>query len=115
DFLEKEVLNLFDGLLPWFLKAQEPVIIYDLSEDPRMRPHRDLMKKYGLVSYLGVPLVVEDETLGILHMMTSEPRVFTDEYEFLKSLADEVAIALKSARLIEDLRSPRRLERRQGY
>jgi len=101
-FVEEEVFELANSLLHWFVKRQEPVIIYDLTQDPRVQMHRERIRSGRLVSYLGVPLVVRDKTIGILHIMTTRPRVFADEdIAFFRTMAGQAAIAIENARLYQ--------------
>ncbi|WP_200797436.1 helix-turn-helix domain-containing protein [Streptoalloteichus hindustanus] len=60
----------------------------------------------GLVAILGVPLTVGDRVLGVLFAADRAPRAFSpDEVALLSSLADHAAIALDTARLLEDTRA----------
>lgn len=97
--IEEEAFTLAESLLHWFVDRREPVIIYDVSQDPRVQTHYRLIRRHRLASYLGVPLVVHDETIGLLHILTTEPRVFADEdIEFFRTLAGQAAIAIANAR-----------------
>ncbi|MFQ6108952.1 MAG: PAS domain S-box protein [Candidatus Aminicenantales bacterium] len=103
--VEEESFSIADSLLHWYVTRQEPVVIYDISQDPRIQMHREYIRKNRLCSYLGVPLVVEKKTIGILHILTCVPKVFmAEDIEFFKTLGGQAAIALKSASLFEELR-----------
>jgi class 3 adenylate cyclase/putative methionine-R-sulfoxide reductase with GAF domain len=75
-----------------------PVRIHDILEDPEYsypgpRPYR---------SMLGVPVMVEDDLIGVVVLVRREPEPFTDEQMALvETFADQAAIALTNARLIE--------------
>jgi GAF domain-containing protein len=78
-----------------------PEIIIDLRTDPRTRTIR-LFRNHALVSYVGVPLAVKDEMVGILGCYTKEKHEFSDEeMQFLSTLAGQAAIAISNARLYE--------------
>ena len=103
--IEEEVFTLAESLLHWFVDKKEPVIIYNLLQDPRIQMNRNHLRNAGIVSYLGVPLIAQDKTLGILHILTTKPMVFRDEdVEFFRILAGQIAIALENARVTEALR-----------
>ncbi|HEY82745.1 MAG TPA: PAS domain S-box protein [Dehalococcoidia bacterium] len=108
--IEEEAFTLADSLLYWLIDRQEPVIIYDLPHDPRVQMHSKLIHKHRLTSYMAMPLVVQDETIGILHILTVQPKVFAPEdVAFFQTLAGQTAIALRSAQLFEQaLESERR-------
>jgi len=101
-FVEEEVFTLTENLLHWLLERQEPVIIYDLTQDPRVQMHRERIRNDRLISYLGVPLIVRDKTIGILHIMTTQPKVFASEdVAFFRTMAGQTAIAIENVRLYE--------------
>jgi signal transduction histidine kinase/GAF domain-containing protein len=86
-----------------------PVFIPDVERADLVNP---LLVKRGLKSLLGVPLLVEGRLLGVLHVGSIEPRVFTEDDErTLQLLADRVALAIEQSRLYESERAAsRRLE-----
>jgi len=101
-FVEEEAFELANSLLHWLVERQEPVVIYDLTRDPRVEVHRERIRNGRLISYLGVPLVVHGRTIGILHIMATQPRVFADEdVWFFRTMAGQAAIAIENARLYE--------------
>ncbi|RLE10962.1 hypothetical protein DRJ04_08890 [Candidatus Aerophobetes bacterium] len=102
--IEKETFAISESLLHWFVDRQRPVIIYNLHKDPRVQMHRTLIHKRKLVSYLGVPLVVRNKTIGILHILTTKPKVFTDEdIEFFHTLGGQAAIAIENAQMYAEI------------
>ncbi len=103
--VDEEAFTIAESLLHWFVERRSPVIIHDLTQDPRVQMHRESIQRYRLVSYLGVPLVAKGTTIGILHIMTVRPTVFAPEdVEFFQTLAGQAAIALKSAQLFEEIK-----------
>jgi class 3 adenylate cyclase len=81
-----------------------PVHIPDILADPEYiyrgpRAYRAM---------LGMPVVVEDELLGVVVVVRREPRPFTDEHiALLATFADQAAIALRNARLMESVERQR--------
>jgi class 3 adenylate cyclase len=77
-----------------------PVHIPDILADPEYvypgpRAYRAM---------LGVPIVVEDELMGVVVVVRREPHPFTDEHiALLGTFADQAAIALRNARLMESV------------
>jgi len=107
--VEEEAFDLSESLLHWFVERQEPVIIHDLTQDPRLQMHYDSIRNYELFSYLGVPLVTDGETIGILHVLTVRPAVFVPEdVGFFQTLAGQAAIAIKSARMFSEIEEAER-------
>jgi PAS domain S-box-containing protein len=101
--IEEEAFALSESLLHWFVERQEPVIIYDISKDPRVQTHRERLRNGRLASYLGVPLLVREQTIGILHILTTRPTVFGEEdVEFFRTMAGQAAIGIENARMYEE-------------
>ena len=82
-------------------ETSEPLAILRLDTDPRAaRP--EFARKHGLVSYLGVPLSVKGDVIGVLSAFTREEHAFTsEEIEFFSTLASQVALAIHNAKIHE--------------
>jgi PAS domain S-box-containing protein len=103
--IDEEAFSVAEGVLHWLVERKEPVIIYNLSTDPRVQMHSKLIRQHRLSSYLATPLVAENEALGILHILTTKPTVFAPEdVEFFQTLAGQAGIALRSALLFEQMK-----------
>ncbi|HTE85119.1 MAG TPA: ATP-binding protein, partial [Dehalococcoidia bacterium] len=64
-----------------------------------------VLRAKGVRSLLGVPLLLEDRLLGVLHVGTLQRRQFTpDDGQLLQLVADRIALALDRARLYEEAR-----------
>jgi PAS domain S-box-containing protein len=89
--------------------TRAPVFIPDVERAEVVNP---LLMKRGLKSLLGVPLLVEGRLLGVIHVGSVIPRVFTnDDERTLQVLASRIALAIEQSRLYESERAAsRRLE-----
>ena len=84
---------------------KRPVILDDVDHAHVLNP---LLREKGIKSMLGVPLVVEGEVRGVLHVGSLVPRAFRDdEVELLQLVADRAALAIEHARLFEAERAAR--------
>lgn len=101
--IDEDAFVLADGLLDQLMVGQESVVIYDVQADPRVQNYRHVIHRYNLRSYVGVPLVVQDEAVGVLHLLTTQPCVFREEdLQFFKTLAGQTAISFQNAWLYEE-------------
>ena len=67
-----------------------------------------ILREKGIRSLLGVPLIVEGEVLGVLHVGTLTPRKFTDDdRDMLQLAADRAALAIAHGRAYEAERTAR--------
>lgn len=77
----------------------EPVAIYDAANDCRINFNKEAERE-GIKSILVIPLMLYNNIIGVLRLLTSELRVFTnDEIDFAMALAEEAAIVIENARL----------------
>ena len=78
---------------------RRPVILDDVDHADVVNP---ILREKGIKSMLGVPLVVQGEVIGVLHVGTLTPRRFTpDDVELLELVADRVAVSVERGRLHE--------------
>ncbi|MBB3050242.1 anti-sigma regulatory factor (Ser/Thr protein kinase) [Prauserella isguenensis] len=74
--------------------TREPLILDRVDETTVANP---LLWHRGIRSLLGVPLIANDEFLGVLHVGTVGDRRFTDtDVDFLRVAADRVAMATRN-------------------
>jgi signal transduction histidine kinase len=84
---------------------KRPVILEDVDHAHVLNP---LLREKGIKSMFGVPLVVEGEVRGVLHVGSLVPRVFhEEEVELLQLVGDRAALAIEHARLFEAERAAR--------
>ncbi len=84
-------------------ETKAPVTISNVQSDPQNRD-QEFFRKHGLVSYLGVPLIVQNEVLGVISFYTKEEHDFSnEEVEFLSTLAGQAAIAIHNSEVYEEM------------
>jgi signal transduction histidine kinase len=84
---------------------KRPVILDDVDHAHVLNP---ILREKGIKSMLGVPLVVEGEVQGVLHVGSLVLRAFqNEEVELLQLVADRAALAIEHARLFEAEREAR--------
>jgi len=104
--IEEEVeqgvrIPLGKGFAGRIASTGRPVILDELAEADVVNP---ILREKGIRSMLGVPLLVQGNPIGVLHVGTLTPRRFTrDDEELLQLVADRVAVAIERARLHEEL------------
>ncbi|WP_437562077.1 sigma 54-interacting transcriptional regulator [Sorangium sp. So ce542] len=87
------------------IAAQEPVVTVDAQDDPRFREHASV-HAMRLRSVIAVPIRSPDGVLGALYLDNRfrRARFAPDDVDLLLAFADQVALALRNARLVDDLR-----------
>lgn len=77
------------------------VIIEDVDHSYVLNP---ILRKKGVKSLLGAPLLVGDDVLGVVHVGTLTPRIFTpDDAELLRVVSSRAAIAIDRALVYEEV------------
>ena len=91
------------------LASQKPITFADLTEDHSVDAEVRLMfRNHGFYGIAAVPLLANDLFLGILIVLDSHIRRFTDdEVSLLTAFADQAALALEKARLLNDAETER--------
>ena len=80
--------------------SRAPIILRDLDVATVWNP---ILREKGIKSMFGVPLLVGDDAIGVLHVGTLTPRDFSrDDVELLQLVAERVALAIERARVHEE-------------
>ena len=80
---------------------EKPVAIYDVTTDKRIK-YRKEADEEGIKSILTVPVLARGKVMGILRLLTVEPRKFLQqEIDFVASLAEVSGIAIENATMYE--------------
>ena len=89
---------------PHVMATKEPLVILDMSDDELVLPETRLMaEKHGFHGAALVPLLANDRSLGVLAVLDKDVRRFTDdEVSLLRAFADQAALALDKARLLNE-------------
>ncbi len=87
------------------IQTRKPVVIDDAFTDERVNCEH--MKKWGVHSVLVVPLVTEDEVIGVLFFNRHKPGApFQESHaDFADQLASSLSLALRNARLFAEFQA----------
>jgi len=97
---ESKHVRLGEGLVGWAALHKEPVLVADVSQDPRYINLVDDAR-----SELVIPMLIKDRCLGVFDLESPELDAFTKEHkELLTLLASQAAVAIDNARLYEEVR-----------
>jgi sigma-B regulation protein RsbU (phosphoserine phosphatase) len=89
------------GLIGHAALQKKPVLVSDVDQDPRYIKVVEDVK-----SELVIPLLLQDQCIGVFDLESPELGAFTEEHvEILTLLASEAAVAIENARLYEEIRA----------
>ncbi len=90
-----------EGIIGWVAQHGEMLVANDVAAEPRYIPD-DPRLLPDTRAELATPLLVEGEVLGVLDVQSTEAGAFgPDDLFILATLADQVAVAVNSARAYE--------------
>jgi PAS domain S-box-containing protein/putative nucleotidyltransferase with HDIG domain len=92
------------GAMEEAIRNRKPVIRSRRATDPGNNPWRKEAVKRELRSSITLPLIHEDETIGILAVYSGVPDAFLDEeVTFLSQVAGNIAVGIRGLRLAQGL------------
>ncbi len=112
DFVSPVRLELgSQGITTWVASHGEPLIVPDVSEDPRYLSVRGMPE---IRSELALPVMGRGEMIGVLDIESDRLNAFAeDDVAILQSLANQAGVAIQNAKLYEQARQFAVLEERQ--
>jgi PAS domain S-box-containing protein len=101
------------GASRWIVDHRQPLLVPDVREDP-FRANA-MLPEFGMQSYAGVPLLFEEQALGVFYILHNQPRIFSEEdVSFMQSVASRVAVAIFKVRLYERVQGVNRILRQRS-
>jgi signal transduction histidine kinase len=77
--------------------AKQTLIISDVASEPRLQCH-EFWQRSGFTGFLGIPLIANDETLGVICFFSNQASQFSSqEVEFLGALASQASVAIRNS------------------
>ena len=97
------------GVMSRALATKLPFITEDLSEEQDVSPAvQRIQKRFGYHGNATIPLLANDRAIGALSIFDTRVHRFTeDEVSLLTAFADQAALALEKARLLEEAEQAR--------
>lgn len=89
-----------EGIAGWVALNGIPLLIPDVSADPRFADHFDEQLSFKTRSIIAVPLKIHERVIGVIELVNSYDELMFDDVDqsILTAIADFAAIALVNAR-----------------
>ncbi len=112
-----EIIDASQGLSSWIVKNRRPLLIQDLRKEISSLPNKPIMlgEKKLSRSWLGVPMQIDNDLIGLLAVASYQPNVF-DEMDqlLLEQIAQQAVLSIQNARIHEEVTRQARLDSLTG-
>jgi anti-anti-sigma regulatory factor len=100
--LDRRHIPADEGITGWVVQHGEPVIVPDMSLDPRCIFFDEM--EFDSRSELCVPLIAGSQVIGALNLESSRLNAFTDDdLQLLSTLASNLAVLVERTRLFDNM------------
>jgi GAF domain-containing protein len=82
------------GIAGWVAATRQPLVVEDVQSDPRFSKETAAGTGYVPKGLMAVPLLHEEEALGVLSVLDRQARFTLQEMELLGLFANQAAVAL---------------------
>jgi PAS domain S-box-containing protein len=97
-----------DLLTRQVIGGKEPIVVTDVQEHQGWLKKDSLPGSETIRAWIGAPLVLRDEAVGVLCVDSNEPSVYTsDQVEVVAAFADHAATAVVNAQLYSETQAAR--------
>lgn len=105
DKLQQVTVPVDRSIAGWVVRHHQPLIVDDVSADPRFYTQVDKAIDFTTRSILAAPLVFKDRVIGVLEAVNKSAagRFTREDMDILTTLAAQAAIAIENARLLEQV------------
>jgi HD-GYP domain-containing protein (c-di-GMP phosphodiesterase class II) len=102
-FLENSPIKIGEGASGIAAAIRKPIIINNVADDPRVM-YPKLAQREGIVSFASIPVVFNEEILGVISVYFKYPKNITrEEIDLLIAFASQAALAIQETRLYQDV------------
>jgi two-component system, response regulator PdtaR len=101
EYVKDRSLTMDEGVVGYVVTRNRPLMVKDVLKEPRFK-EKEMAKKLGLVSMLGMPLQAKDgKVIGVINCFTSEPHAFSQtEINMITAVANQAAVAIMNTELM---------------
>lgn len=97
-------IKIGEGIAGFVAKTMTPIMVEDIDKDTRFKEKRD---RYKTRAFISCPIISRDKLLGVLNINDKKDNMpfSEDEFDLIKIIANQAAIALENAFLVSELMS----------
>jgi hypothetical protein len=104
-FIETYRIKMGEGIAGIVAQNRSPVLVEDIDKDERFEQKK--RDRYKTKSFISCPFISRDKLLGVININDKKDGApfNEDEFDLLKVIADQAAVALENAFLMNQLRT----------
>ncbi len=104
-FIETHRIKMGEGIAGVVAQNRSPVLVEDIDKDERFKQKK--RDRYKTKSFISCPFISRDKLLGVININDKKDGTpfKEDELDLLKVIADQAAVALENAFLMNQLRT----------
>lgn len=103
EILKKLKIPVGQGIAGWIAQNKKPDIVNDPYNDERFSPETDKKTGFKTNSIIGVPMIVDNELIGVVEAINKKDRKFNNyDMETLEGFAGLAAVSIVNTRLKTD-------------
>lgn len=100
--LDRTAVPADNSIAGWVFAHQEPLVVDDAIQDPRLFREVDVLTRFQTRTILGVPLRTKEKTFGVIEAVNKLAGKYEDDdVRVLQTLAAQAAIAIENSRLFQ--------------
>jgi len=93
------------GLTGWIINNKKPIMFNDYDREKDSLPVSPLVIIKPSQSYIGVPVMSKGKVLGVISIQSYKKNAFSQwHFDFLKTVANQIALSLENAKLFGDVK-----------
>jgi PAS domain S-box-containing protein len=97
-----DTVPLNQSVTQFAFEAKRPIIVDDLSGDPKYRSLRSYHR--GLKSQISIPIILKDRPFGALNIASMSSKLYTEEHtQLLQPLAQQIGTIVDRVRLFQQV------------
>jgi len=110
--MQKIQLRVGEGIAGWVAQSGQPLIVPDVSKDPRFSKKSDDTTGFITRSILAVPLKVKERIIGVAEVINPlRGKSFTeDDLDLFSTFSRQVALAIENARMHRTMLEKQKLD-----
>jgi signal transduction protein with GAF and PtsI domain len=104
-YLSKPNLKIGQSISGRVVTEKKAISVVDVTKEPGYM-YPQVARKEGVVSMIGVPMMIKDRVVGVINSYTQKEHKFSEEeIEILQAIANQAAVAIENTRLDQEILS----------